>query len=234
LENWSLTSDGKVKIETVETLSQAPTFQQGLDVTEIQGTQDTETTYQFQLKTNNKMVAKILVTDTANNLTDFSYKTIIPQSDIINGTFTLPESCFIDEQTGTSKKVFVQFAEITEKNLSAWSEQYQLGVDGTLTETENTQIKAETISIKETRKMWQEELNADTTQATEEPELPTTEQPETTTAPVTTQEETTEITETTTESTTEQSSTETVTPDTNDENDTDSTNNAPQDIEEVE
>jgi hypothetical protein len=213
LENWSLTSDGKVKIETVETLSQAPTFQQGLDVTEIQGTQDTETTYQFQLKTNNKMVAKILVTDAANNLTDFSYKTIIPQSDTINGTFTLPESCFIDEQTGTSKKVFVQFAEITEKNLSAWSEQYQLGVDGTLTETENTQIKAETISIKETRKMWQEELNADATQATEEPELPTTEQPETTTDPVTTQEETTEITETTTESTTEQSSTEIVTQD---------------------
>jgi hypothetical protein len=137
----------------------------------------------------------------------------------------------MDEETGTINKVFVQFAEITEKNLSAWSQQYQLGVDGTLTEAETTEIKAETVSIKEARKMWQEELKADAAQTTEEPELPTTEQPEVTPDPVTTQEETTEIT---TELTTEQSSTEAVTPDTNDENDTNSTNNEIQDIKEVE
>jgi hypothetical protein len=231
LGNWSLTSDGKAKIETVETLPQAPTLQQGLDVTEIHGTEDTETTYQFRLKTNNKMAVKILVTDEANNLKDFTYKTIIPESDTTNGTFTLPESSFMDEETGTINKVFVQFAEITEKNLSAWSQQYQLGVDGTLTEAETTEIKAETVSIKEARKMWQEELKADAAQTTEEPELPTTEQPEVTPDPVTTQEETTEIT---TDLTTEQSSTEAVTPDTNDENDTNSTNNEIQDIKEVE
>jgi hypothetical protein len=223
LGNWSLTSDGKAKIDTVETLPQAPTLQQGLEVTKNQGDDNTETTYQFRLKTNNKMAVKILVTDEANNLTDFSYKTVIPESDTINGTFTLPESSFIDEQTDISKKVFVQFAEITDKNLSAWSKQYQLGVNGTLTETGNLQIKAETISIKEARKLWLEEIKADANQTSEQPEAQTAEQPEATPDPVTTQEETTE---TITEATTEQSSTEAAT---SDETDTDGTNNDTQD-----
>jgi hypothetical protein len=124
-------------------------------LTVVNAADDSADQYEFQsaLYKDSELAAQILVTDGNDNLTAINYVLAT------DGTIAIPKSAF------NAGKVLVRFAEITDYQLSAWSQQYQLSSDGVLSAMETTPVKAARLSVEKARMQWQMDLEEERQQA---------------------------------------------------------------------
>jgi hypothetical protein len=106
---------------------------------------DSINTYRFTFGKGLNIVTQLLILDAEGTLTEAHY---------YSGGFVVPAEIYDDETV--TNTVIVRFAQITDSNVSAWTDSYILLNDGTLEELPDISIDAASVNKKDAAQEWQD------------------------------------------------------------------------------
>jgi prepilin-type N-terminal cleavage/methylation domain-containing protein len=108
---------------------------------------DSLNTYRFTFEKGLNIVTQLLILDDEGTLTEAHY---------YSGGFVVPAEIYNDETV--TNTVIVRFAQITDSNVSAWTDSYILLKDGSLEELPDISIDAASVNKKDAAQEWQDIL----------------------------------------------------------------------------